>query len=40
MTDRSNNDPLVIFMPSGRRGRVPEGTLVLDAARQLGVEIK
>lgn len=40
MTDRSNNDPLVIFMPSGRRGRVPEGTLVLDAARQLGVEIE
>ena len=40
MTDRSNNDPLVIFMPSGRRGRVPEGTLELDAARQLGVEIE
>ncbi|MCB8941457.1 MAG: DUF4445 domain-containing protein [Ardenticatenaceae bacterium] len=27
-------------MPSGRRGRVPAGTLVLDAARQLGVEIE
>ncbi|MCP4420161.1 MAG: 2Fe-2S iron-sulfur cluster binding domain-containing protein, partial [Chloroflexi bacterium] len=27
-------------MPSGRRGRVPNGTLVLDAARQLGVEIE
>lgn len=33
-------DPLIIFMPSGRRGRVAEGTLVLDAARQLGVEIE
>lgn len=31
---------LVIFMPSGRRGRVSDGTLVLDAARQLGVEIE
>ncbi len=27
-------------MPSGRRGRVTHGTLVLDAARQLGVEIE
>jgi uncharacterized 2Fe-2S/4Fe-4S cluster protein (DUF4445 family) len=40
MTDHNNNDPLVIFMPSGRRGRVSPGTLVLDAARQLGVEIE
>jgi len=30
----------VIFMPSGRRGPVAEGTGVLDAARQLGVEIE
>jgi len=30
----------VIFMPSGRRGPVTEGTAVLDAARQLGVEIE
>ncbi|MDX1413294.1 MAG: ASKHA domain-containing protein [Candidatus Promineifilaceae bacterium] len=30
----------VIFMPSGRRGRVTKGTAVLDAARQLGVEIE
>jgi uncharacterized 2Fe-2S/4Fe-4S cluster protein (DUF4445 family) len=29
----------VIFMPSGRRGRFPEGTTVLDAARSLGVDI-
>jgi uncharacterized 2Fe-2S/4Fe-4S cluster protein (DUF4445 family) len=35
MTD----DPLVIFTPSGRRGRVAAGTAVLDAARQLGVDL-
>ncbi|HET8785360.1 MAG TPA: ASKHA domain-containing protein [Candidatus Limnocylindrales bacterium] len=29
----------VIFTPSGRRGRVPTGTTVLDAARSLGVDI-
>ncbi|HET9083154.1 MAG TPA: ASKHA domain-containing protein [Candidatus Limnocylindrales bacterium] len=29
----------VIFTPSGRRGRVPSGTTVLDAARSLGVDI-
>lgn len=41
MPDHSQRtDPLVIFMPSGRRGRIPAGTLVLDAARQLGVEIE
>lgn len=28
------------MMPSGRRGRVEHGTLVLDAARKLGVEIE
>ncbi|MCB9009546.1 MAG: DUF4445 domain-containing protein [Ardenticatenaceae bacterium] len=27
-------------MPSGRRGLIPSGTLALDAARQLGVEIE
>jgi uncharacterized 2Fe-2S/4Fe-4S cluster protein (DUF4445 family) len=32
-------DPLVIFTPSGRRGRFPTGTTVLDAARSLGVDI-
>ncbi len=32
-------DPLVIFTPSGRRGRVPAGTPVLTAARQLGVDL-
>ncbi|MBM9595574.1 ASKHA domain-containing protein [Roseitranquillus sediminis] len=33
------NDPLVVFMPSGRRGRVPQGTTVLAAARSLGVDL-
>ncbi|MEO5939930.1 MAG: 2Fe-2S iron-sulfur cluster-binding protein, partial [Candidatus Limnocylindrales bacterium] len=32
-------DPLVIFTPSGRRGRFARGTTVLDAARRLGVDI-
>jgi uncharacterized 2Fe-2S/4Fe-4S cluster protein (DUF4445 family) len=32
-------DPLVIFTPSGRRGRFPTGTTVLDAGRSLGVDI-
>ncbi|VAW30775.1 hypothetical protein MNBD_CHLOROFLEXI01-2615, partial [hydrothermal vent metagenome] len=40
MTKDNPAEHLVIFMPSGRRGRVPSGTLVLDAARQLGVEIE
>jgi uncharacterized 2Fe-2S/4Fe-4S cluster protein (DUF4445 family) len=35
MTD----DPLVIFTPSGKRGRVPAGTTVLAAARRLGVDL-
>ncbi len=33
-------DPLVLFMPSGRRGRFKKGTNVLDAARQLGVYVE
>jgi uncharacterized 2Fe-2S/4Fe-4S cluster protein (DUF4445 family) len=32
-------DPLVVFTPSGKRGRFPAGTPVLTAARQLGVDI-
>jgi uncharacterized 2Fe-2S/4Fe-4S cluster protein (DUF4445 family) len=31
--------PLVIFTPSGKRGRVPAGTTVLAAARELGVDL-
>ena len=33
-------DPLVLFMPSGKRGRFPVGTNVLEAARQLGVYVE
>ena len=32
-------DPLVVFTPSGKRGRFPAGTPVLSAARQLGVDL-
>ncbi|SFN53221.1 Uncharacterized 2Fe-2 and 4Fe-4S clusters-containing protein, contains DUF4445 domain [Roseovarius lutimaris] len=34
-----SNDPLVVFTPSGKRGRFPKGTPVLTAARQLGVDL-
>ncbi len=34
-----SDDALVIFTPSGKRGRVPLGTPVLAAARQLGVDL-
>ena len=36
----NQTDPLVLFMPSGKRGRFPVGTPVLDAARQLGVYVE
>lgn len=36
----SDQNPLVIFMPSGRRGHFPAGTPVLEAARELGVGIE
>ena len=32
-------EALVVFMPSGRRGRFPHGTPLLQAARSLGVDI-
>ncbi len=35
----SHQDPLVVFTPSGKRGRFPVGTPVLTAARQLGVDL-
>jgi uncharacterized 2Fe-2S/4Fe-4S cluster protein (DUF4445 family) len=38
MTEKK--DALVLFMPSGRRGRFPLGMPVLDAARELGVYIE
>ena len=31
--------PLVIFTPSGKRGRFPAGTPILTVARQLGVDL-
>ncbi len=34
-----SDDPLVIFTPSGKRGRFAAGTPVLTAARQLGVDL-
>jgi uncharacterized 2Fe-2S/4Fe-4S cluster protein (DUF4445 family) len=33
------SDALIVFTPSGRRGRFPVGTAVLDAARALGVDV-
>lgn len=39
-TDPRQTDPLVLFMPSGKRGRFPVGTPVLDAARKLGVYVE
>ncbi|GMQ76163.1 MAG: ASKHA domain-containing protein [Gammaproteobacteria bacterium] len=33
------DEALVVFTPSGRRGRFPVGTTLLDAARSLGVDI-
>ena len=29
----------IVFTPSGRRGEVPDGASVLDAARALGVDL-
>ena len=40
MSAKTNNqDPLVIFTPSGRRGHFPVGTPILSAARTLGVDL-
>ncbi len=35
----SAKDPLVVFTPSGKRGRFPAGTQLLQAARSLGVDV-
>lgn len=40
MTEAAQKDPLVLFMPSGKRGRFPVGTPILDAARKLGVYVE
>jgi len=34
-----SRDPLVVFSPSGKRGRFPRGTPLLQAARELGVDL-
>ena len=39
MTGEKTDDALVIFTPSGKRGRFAKGTPVLTAARQLGVDL-
>ncbi len=39
MTLTSRQDALVVFSPSGKRDRFPLGTTVLQAARNLGVDI-
>ncbi len=35
----STHDALVVFTPSGRRGRFTKGTTILNAARSLGVDL-
>jgi uncharacterized 2Fe-2S/4Fe-4S cluster protein (DUF4445 family) len=35
----ATTDALIVFTPSGKRGRFPKGTPVLQAARALGVDI-
>jgi uncharacterized 2Fe-2S/4Fe-4S cluster protein (DUF4445 family) len=39
MSDDAAETALVIFMPSGKRGAVAQGTTVLEAARRLGVDL-
>jgi len=40
MADGANTpDALIVFTPSGKRGRFPIGTPVLQAARELGVDL-
>ena len=36
---KSSDDALVVFTPSGRRGRFTRGTSILNAARSLGVDL-
>jgi uncharacterized 2Fe-2S/4Fe-4S cluster protein (DUF4445 family) len=39
-SDGNKKEHLVVFQPSGRQARVPEGKNLLDAARDMGVEIE
>lgn len=36
----SQNKHTLIMMPSGRRGQIPEGMTLLDAAESMGVQIE
>jgi uncharacterized 2Fe-2S/4Fe-4S cluster protein (DUF4445 family) len=36
----SENNAMVIFQPSGRRGEVPKGITIIEASRLLGVDIE
>ena len=36
----SEDNAMVIFQPSGRRGEVPKGTTIIEASRLLGVDIE
>jgi uncharacterized 2Fe-2S/4Fe-4S cluster protein (DUF4445 family) len=38
-TSDDSGDVFVVFTPTGRRGKVPRGTSVLEAARKLGVDL-
>ncbi len=38
-TLKSSGEALVVFTPSGRRGRFTKGTTILNAARSLGVDL-
>ncbi|MCK5314485.1 MAG: 2Fe-2S iron-sulfur cluster binding domain-containing protein, partial [Anaerolineales bacterium] len=40
MTDHKNDSPQIALMPSGRKGVMPRGTNLLQAARELGVELE
>jgi len=35
-----DNNAMVIFQPSGRRGEVPKGITIIEASRKLGVDIE
>ena len=39
MSDQPAGSAVAVFVPSGRRGAVRTGTSVLDAARELGVDL-
>jgi len=39
MSAADKNDALVVFMPSGKRGRFARSTSILSAARSLGVDV-